>query len=291
MTESHLLAEYLEVIGKDGEGNQDAARLASGQFHDVVLLGEVAYRFPRDEKSRGLLPARAELLSNLGNSQLPFAIPRLLSKAALSQPPGRCHVALRRLSGQPIERVTNPLAEEAVVSCLARTLTRLNELGQERAIRETVPRSDPRRWERFAEDVSVVLFPLMSSKGRKRAEVELNQVLALDPVGDALVHGDLGGENLLWITAESGPQLTGILDWDEAQTGNQANDLASIAVTVGWSLAMRLDARQHGGDTPTISSAEAIAGTFALQQALPAALSGDAERLADGLSAYHDPRE
>ena len=291
MTERHSLSEYLEVIGQDDEGNHDTAQLASGQFHDVVLLGEVAYRFPRDEKSRALLPARAELLSSLGNSQLPFGIPRLLSKAALSQPLGRCHVALRRLSGQPIGRVTSPSAEEAVISCLARALSRLNELGQEHAIRETVPRSDPRRWERFAEDVSVILFPLMSSKGQKKAEVELNQVLVLDPVGDALVHGDLGGENLLWITTESGPQLTGILDWDEAEIGNQANDLASIAVTVGWSLARRLDAQQHGGDMPTISSAAAVAGTFALQQALPAALSGDVESLADGLRAYRDPQE
>jgi hypothetical protein len=91
----------------------------------VVLLGEVAYRFPRDEESRRLLPARAELLSNLGNSRLPVAIPQLLSKAALSQPLGRCHVALRRLSGQPIEEIADPLAEHAAVSSLAQILDRL----------------------------------------------------------------------------------------------------------------------------------------------------------------------
>jgi hypothetical protein len=130
----------------------------------------------------------------------------------------------------------------------------------------------------------------MSGRGRKRAEAELNQVLALDPVGDALVHGDLGDTNLLWATVESGPRLTGILDWDEARIGNQADDLASIAVTVGWPLAVRVDAQRHGGDTPTIPGAKAIAATFVLRQALPAALSGDAPSLADGLSAYRDPQ-
>jgi hypothetical protein len=39
---------------------------------------------------------------------------------------------------------------------------------------------------------------------------------------------------------------------------------------------------------PTISDAKAIAATFALQQALPAALSGDVPNLANGLIAYSD---
>jgi hypothetical protein len=49
-----------------------------------------------------------------------------------------------------------------------------------------------------------------------------------------------------------------------------------------------IDAQRHDDDTPTIALARAIAATFALQQALPAALSGDAASLADGLSTYRD---
>jgi hypothetical protein len=261
VTGGQLLNQYLAVIGKEC-GDTSKAQLARGQFHDVVLLGEVAYRFPRDEESRRLLPARAELLGALGNSQLPVAIPGLLSKSAVGQPLGRCHVALRRLSGGPIQRarIVGPLAEGAVVSGLARVLDRLGELGADEAVRNVVLRSDPRRWERFAADVSNVLFPLMSGKGRERA----------------------------WTSTELGPRLTGILDWDEVQIGSQADDLASIAVTVGWPIAMRIDAQRHGDETPTIATARAIAATFALQQALPAALNGDAASLADGLSTYRD---
>ncbi|MGH3172019.1 MAG: phosphotransferase family protein [Trebonia sp.] len=282
----NLLHQYLAVIDEEDETGK--ARLARGQFHDVVLLGEVAYRFPRDEESRRLLPARAELLSALRNSRLPVAIPGLLSKGALGEPLGRCHVAVERLSGEPIGQahIAGPLAEEAVVSSLAQLLVGLGELGSDEAIRKAVPRADPRRWGRFAEGVSDVLFPLMSGEGRERAKTELSHVLAIDPAGDALVHGDLGGANLLWTTTEPGPCLAGILDWDEAQIGNQADDLASIAVTVGWPIARRIDARRHDGDTPAIHAAEAIAATFALQQALPAALSGDAASLADGLRTY-----
>jgi aminoglycoside phosphotransferase (APT) family kinase protein len=293
VTDARLLNRYLAVIAEYhlDDGSQQA-ELARGQFHDVVLRGQVAYRFPRDEESRRLLPARAELLAVLGHGPLPVSVPGLLSGAAAQEPLGRCHIALRRLPGQALEeapRIADSPAADLLVSSLAQLLDRLNELGSGDVIRNALPRADPRRWERFADDVSAVLFPLMSPAGRDRAKAQLHQVLAVDPAGDALVHGDLGGGNLLWADPGDGPRLTGILDWDEAQIGNQADDLASIAVTVGWPLARRIDARRHGGDTPAIPAAEAIAATFALQQALPAALSGDAESLADGLATYTDP--
>ena len=294
VTDGQLLNQYLAVIGEDrfDSGNGEA-ELARGQFHDVVLLGEVAYRFPRDEDSRRRLRARAELLTALGDGRLPVAVPSLLSAAALDEPLGQCHVALRRLPGQPLDDplIADSPAADDVVSSLAALLDRLNELGADEAVTRALPVAEPARWEQFAEHVSAVLFPLMSAAGRGRAEAELKQVRAFDPVGDAVVHGDLGGGNLLWAATDSGPRLTGILDWDEAQIGSQADDLASIAVTIGWPLAVRIDAKRHGGDTPTVPAARAIAATFALQQALPAALSGDAASLADGLAVYASPAD
>jgi aminoglycoside phosphotransferase (APT) family kinase protein len=149
-----------------------------------------------------------------------------------------------------------------------------------------VPPADPRYWERFADEVGRVLFPLMSDAGRQLAATELAAVKTVDPAGDALVHGDLGGTNLLWTATASGFRLTGILDWDEAHIGGQADDLASLATMLGWPLAEQLDRQRHGGRCPTIADARIIETTFALQQALPAALSGDAEALADGLTRY-----
>jgi len=293
VTDEHLLDQYLAVMAEDHlDDGIGEAELTRGQFHDVVLRGQVAYRFPRDEESRRLLPARAELLAALGHSPLSVAVPGLLSGAAAREPLGRCHIALRRLPGHALEELphlADSAAADLLVASLAQLLDRLRDLGSDEVIRNALPRADPRRWERFAEDVSAVLFPLMSAAGRDRAKAQLRQVLAIDPAGDALVHGDLGGGNLLWTDTDDGPRLTGILDWDEAHIGNQADDLASIAVTVGWPLARRIDARRHGGDTSAIPVAEAIAATFALQQALPAALSGDAESLADGLATYADP--
>jgi aminoglycoside phosphotransferase (APT) family kinase protein len=291
VTKSHLLEAYLAAVGAGcGNGDKAGAKLLRGQFHDVVLLGEVAYRFPRDEESRRLLPARMALLRALRNCEMPVAIPGLLSDAAAGQPLGQCHAALQRVSGQPIEsdRLAGAPAKSRMVTDLALLLDRLLELGTDPAIQEAVPRADPGEWQRFADDVSRVLFPLMSRDGRARAEAELNRVVAVDAAGEALVHGDLGGANLLWTGSGPETRLAGILDWDGAHIGNQADDLASIAVTVGWPLAEELEAKRHGGLSPALADAKAIAATFALQQALPAALSGDKLNLDDGLSAYRD---
>jgi aminoglycoside phosphotransferase (APT) family kinase protein len=236
------------------------------------------------------LPGRVALLRVLGNCRLPVATPVPLASAPAAQHEalGRCHVALSRLRGQPLEReqATSPRSEPVVIAELGRLLDALSELGADPAVAEVVPGADPDRWVRFAGDVDRVLFPLMSDRGWRRAEAELAKVAAVDPVGAALVHGDLGGTNLLWTVPESGPHLAGVLDWDEAQLGNPADDLASLAATFGWPLAERLDASRHAGGCPTIGDARTIAATFALQQALPAALSGDSVMLADGLAGY-----
>jgi len=282
------LGDYLAVIGAVGGGGQ--AELRRGQFHDVVLAGDVAYRFPRDEESRRALAGRTALLRVLQGSRLPVATPVPLTAAEPGQdePLGRCHVALSRLPGQPLprEQATSPRSEPIVIGDLARLLDALAELGADPAVRKAAPGPDPDHWARFAAEVTRVLFPLMSPPGRRRAGAELARVMGVDPGGTALVHGDLGGSNLLWQVTEAGPRLTGVLDWDEAQIGNQAGDLASLAATFGWELAGRLDARRHAGRRPAIADARAIAATFALQQALPAALSGDQAMLADGLAGY-----
>jgi aminoglycoside phosphotransferase (APT) family kinase protein len=276
------LAGYLAILGLTGAGGD--ARLAAGQFHDVVLIGEVAYRFPRDDRSRRALPAVVSLLSALGKAGLP--VPAPLDTEHLDAPLGRCRVQLTRLAGGPLGQLGGQPAEHAVVSQLADLLDRLAALGPDPAIRSLVPAAGADHWTAFAGEVRRILYPLMSGPGRARADTELAAVTALPSAGGALVHSDLGGANLLWSTAEGLPALTGVLDWDEACVGDQASDLASIAVTIGWPLAGRIDASRSARTRPMLADARTIAATFALQQALPAALSGDQASLDDGLRTY-----
>jgi aminoglycoside phosphotransferase (APT) family kinase protein len=286
MRNDRTLSSYLSVLRLDA--GPDAARLLRGQFHDVVLHGDTAYRFPWDEESRRALPGRAALLSVLGrtDSALAPAIPVPLAGPDMSQPLGRCHVALRRLPGRQLRR--DEAGSPGMLAELAGVLDSLGDLGRHPAVIAAVPGAGPRYWDRFAGEVERVLFPLMTDSGRRLAAAELAAVKAVDPTGAALVHGDLGGTNLLWTPTASGFRLTGVIDWDEAHIGSQADDLASLAATFGWPLAEALDRERHGGRCPTVADARVIEATFALQQALPAALNGDAESLADGLTRYRE---
>ena len=200
-------------------------------------------------------------------------------------PLGRCHVPLTRLPGQPLGQIRGERAARAVVSQLASLLDRLAGLGADPAIAALVPAAGADHWTSFASQVRHVLYPLMSGQGRIRADAELAAAATLASAGGALVHTDLGGANLLWTSAGGLPALAGVLDWDGACTGDQASDLASIAVTIGWPLAARIDTCR-AGTRPTLADARIIAATFALQQALPAAHSGDRASLDDGLRHY-----
>jgi aminoglycoside phosphotransferase (APT) family kinase protein len=288
------LARYLAVLSADGHRvAAGAATLTCGQFHDVVLAGDVAYRFPRDEESRRRLPERVALLAALARCRLPVAIPDPLDTAHVDGPVGTCYVAVRRLHGEPPEfdRGAAGQPPATLVTQLAGLLDELASLGLDPDVLRAVPRASRDHWPQWSEQVRRVLFPLMSESGRRRAEAELAAVLTVAPTGDALVHGDLGGANLLLARSNSAVLVTGVLDWDEACVGNQASDLASLAVTFGWEVADGIDSARKPSQAgsavrPMIGAARMIAATFALQQALPAALSGDADSLDDGLSGY-----
>jgi aminoglycoside phosphotransferase (APT) family kinase protein len=278
------LAGYLAVLAADGRST-DGAQLCRGQFHDVVLTGDLAYRFPRGPGPAAAAPRQAGLLARLATSRLPVAVPEPVASTPAGRPESQSYLAVRRLSGAPLADTLPVAAQDGCLIQLCELLDRLRDLGADPAVRELVPAPEPDRWQRFADQVAAVLFPLMSADGRRRAGADLTRVLAVEPAGEALVHGDLGGGNLLWQGSGAECRLAGILDWDEAHIGSQADDLASLAVTVGWTLAARIDAARNSAN-PQIADARAIAATFALQQALPAALSGDAESLDDGLAAY-----
>jgi aminoglycoside phosphotransferase (APT) family kinase protein len=282
------LPGYLAVLRRYHQPTAADARLVSGQFHDVVLTGDVACRFPRDEDSRRKLPARMALLAALAQARLPVAIPAPLDSAHVGRPLGSCYAAVSLVRGEPAERgdLSGRPAEDALVRGLAELLDKLAALGADEMISNAVPAASAAYWRDWAGQVRDVLFPLMTDAGRAQADQELAAVCAVDPTGSALVHTDLGGGNLLLTTAGGARILAGVLDWDGAQIGNQASDLASIAATFGWSLAARVDAERARPAEPMIAAARVIAATFALQQALPAALSDDRESLEDGLSSY-----
>src|SRR5215467_7394629 len=94
------LARYLGVVGLAGRG-EHGARLVAGQFHDVVLAGEVAYRFPRDEESRRRLPSMVTL-------------PAALSRPGAQRWSLRCRVLLEARPGARLPAATGSLTAAGV---------------------------------------------------------------------------------------------------------------------------------------------------------------------------------
>lgn len=246
---------YIAAVERDFPDirNYDC-RLAHGQFHDVLIVGtEFVVRFPRTNS--GL----SRIFRLLGRIDVGVQTPRPLllreKFLATSYVPGESWNS----TWPP------PVADFGALLARMSAVDHLPDLA------------DPPDWPGFADGVREFLYPLMTSAGRRRADRELAELLAVQSPASALVHGDLGGTNLRFAAG----RLIGVIDWDEAHLGNPAADLASIAVTIGWAAAAKIA-------PDLVPAARAYAGTFALQQALPAFHAHDQESLDDGLARYRD---
>ncbi|MEU6711282.1 aminoglycoside phosphotransferase family protein [Nonomuraea sp. NPDC046802] len=244
-----------------------------GQFHLVVVGPDRVVCLPRTPAAAARLPRRADvlrLLAGLGGLGVP--VPRPLESG------GEEYLVLSRVPGEPLETLADARAADALAGLLAA----LARAGADEGVRAALPVTPQDRWRRFSADVRAELFLLMSGDGRLRAERELAAAVALPHVTTAVVHGDLGPENILWEVVDGRPRLSGVIDWDEAALGDPAEDLAALAAGFGDDVLGRVLA--HADDME--GRVAAIRGTFALQQALSGVRDGDEEELADGLAAY-----
>ncbi|MFC5143438.1 phosphotransferase family protein [Streptomyces aureoversilis] len=276
------------LLPDDGAGDLTVRR---GQFHHIVIGADRVVCLPRTEAAAAGLPERAAALRTLAGLDLGFRTPEVLASSRGGgghDGDGTPFLVLSRIPGAPLEAgaLDDPVVADAVAAQYASLLAGLARAGTDGTVRAALPRAPEDRWRQFAADVRAELFPLMSGSGRRRAERELTALDTLPRITDAVVHGDLGGENVLWEHTDGLPRLSGVVDWDEAGLGDPAEDLAAVGASygedfLGWVLAC--------GDRPTDGPTARIApirGTFALQQALAGRLDGDDEELSEGLADY-----
>ncbi len=218
-------AELLEIADALMPGVPlDTARLRKGGMHDVVLIpGVAAVRISQRPLGTAELPRRTELLRVIAASGLPFAVPEPLTPVTMFGE--RAAVAVSWLDGAGLpEGVGDPER----IGELLRALRELPVTSELRAVLGT-PRTyaDGHHWsEILAEEVLPRLPGRWRGEGRRRLEA----ALALEPVPDSLIHGDLVGDNVHW--SEDG-KLVGVLDWDRAHLFDPAVDAAFMAWH-GW---------------------------------------------------------
>ncbi len=195
---------------------------------------------------------------------------------------------LSRLPGEPLEAdaLNDVRVAGSVAAQYATLLAGLRRAGADETVRAALPQAPEGRWRGFAESVRGELLPLMSDRGCLRAERELAALDGLPDLTPAVVHGDLGAENILWEWTHGLPHLAGVLDWDGVTLSDPAEDLAAIGASHGHDLLERALALGSPSDDGLSTRIAAIRGTLALQQALYALRDGDQEELADGLAGY-----
>ncbi|WP_280388104.1 phosphotransferase family protein [Nocardia wallacei] len=273
-----LLSRLLPAAGPEGFDVHE------GQFHLVVVGSDRVVCLPRTEAAAVRLPRRAAVLRTLAGFDLGFGVPDPLEEGSVGEQP---FLVMSRVPGTPLPPgvLDDPQVLDVVAGQYVGLLSGLAEAGADESVRGVLPAPEG-RWLRFAADVRAELFGLMSGTGRRRAEQELAAVESLPDLDAAVVHGDLGPENVLWESVDGLPRLIGVVDWDEVGLGDHAEDLAAIGAGYGNSLLRRILTLGGWADHETTARIAAISATFALQQALAAYRDGDEEELADGLTAY-----
>ncbi|RKS79035.1 phosphotransferase family enzyme [Actinomadura pelletieri DSM 43383] len=266
----------------------DDLAVREGQFHTVVVGSDRVVCFPRTRAAAIRLPERAATLHSLASLDLGIHTPEPLLLGGAHGDEEPTYLLLSRIPGQPLEpdALDNPQVADSVAAQYAALLSGLARAGTDKTAPAVIPPAPQGEWRRFAENVRAELFPLMSDSGRLRAERELTALDTLPHLTQAVVHGDLGAENVLWEWKDGLPQLSGVLDWDDVTLSDPAEDFAAIGASYGAELLERVLALGNSSDHELRTRITAIRGTFALQQALYALRDGDKEELTDGLADY-----
>ncbi|WP_242904529.1 viomycin phosphotransferase [Actinomadura terrae] len=263
----------------------DDLPVRQGQFHIVVMGSDRVVCLPRTPAAAARLPERAATLNALARLDLGFRTPEPLLESGTGETP---FLVLSRIPGETLDdaALDNAQVAESVAAQYATLLSTLARAGADEAARAVLPQAAEDRWRRFADGVRAELFPLMSASGRLRAERELAALDGLPHITRAVVHGDLGAENVLWEWTRGLPRLSGVLDWDEVALGDPAEDLAAIGAGHGREHLARVLALGNWTNDGLPDRIATIRNTFALQQAFYAIRDGDEEELADGLTGY-----
>lgn len=270
------------------DDNPEDLAVRQGQFHTVVIGSDRVVCLPRTRAAAARLPQRAAALHALANLGLGFRTPEPLLQGGTHGTDEAPFLVLSRIPGEPLgtDALNDAQVVDTVAAQYATLLSALARAGTDETVRAVLPQAAEDHWRRFAENVRAELFPLMSDSGRLRAERELTALNSLPHLTQAVVHGDLGAENVLWEWTHGLPRLSGVLDWDDVTLGDPAEDLAAIGASYGPELLERVLTLGNWSNHGLLTRIATIRGTFALQQALYAIRDGDEEELANGLADY-----
>lgn len=199
----------------------DAFAAADGNIHDVLLVpGVAAVRVSKRPLGAASMPRRVEVLRQLASAGLPFQVPEPLTPVTTFGE--RAAVAVSWIDGAALpEGVGDPVQVAEVLEAV-RSVPLSDSL--------MAALDDRAQGPSWATIIVEEILPRLPARWRPEGLRRLDAALALEPVPDALVHGDLSGSNVHW---SADGKLLGVLDWDMAMPADPAIDAAQMAWH-GW---------------------------------------------------------
>ncbi len=194
---------------------------ADGNVHHVLLIpGIAAVRVSKRPLAAASMPRQAEVLRQLASAGLPFQVPEPLTPVTTFGE--RAAVAVSWIDGVALPEGVGDPSQVAEVLTAVRSVPLSGSLLAALDGRAMGP-----SWSTV---IAEYILPRLPARWQSEGRARLDAALALEPVADALVHGDLGGSNIHWSTDG---KLLGVLDWDLAMPADPAIDAAFMAWH-GW---------------------------------------------------------
>jgi aminoglycoside 2''-phosphotransferase len=279
---ARIAALYPDIEIVTCEGND------SSQNNDVVTInGSLIVRFPRYPQGIEVLRTEVCLLSVLGRDPA-LPIPRPTKHSLDSGRVGEVFMGYTALPGMPLlNTLYATLPDDArrrLVADLGHFLRRLHSQPVAELDECGLTHRAPlQHWEELYGRITARLFPFMDAPARAWTVQHFERFLQDErhsKLPQAIVHGDLGGSNIL-IDPHTGA-LTGVIDFSSTHLDDPAVDLAA-ASTIGSEFLTRM-----ATSYPLIATASTrirfYRGTFALQEALFGVETGDSNALQAGLA-------
>lgn len=261
-----------------------------GQFNDILIINETyVFRFPRYPVGLETLSAELNVLDSIqGRTTLP--IPNPIYRSAKPDQLGETFMGYHMLPGRALWRqLFNTIKDEEtlqkIADQLAQFLRGLHNIPLE-TLDRSVPRCDTRaEWLTMFTEFQAYLFPHMREDARTAVSHHFENYFndpALHDFPLTLRHGDFGTGNILYDSQFAA--ITGIIDFGFAGIGDPAVDIASIQC-FGPLFFQRLSNCYPEMET-MLKRAHFYKGTYALQEALHGAKTGDQNAFNSGIATY-----
>ncbi|MFC4559001.1 phosphotransferase family protein [Virgibacillus kekensis] len=230
-----------------------------GWDNDILIVNQqLVFRFPKTEAIADKIHAEAALLESLINKHLLIGLP-VYHKLNDENGKLKC-VYYDYIDGAPLKSC-HPDKKSAMI--LGDFLTRLHQINPAQTdlkIERTYA-----FWENLFHSVQKEVFPLISNSEKEKIQAVftgfLDDYKACQQL-DTIVHGDLTASNIICKNRE----VTGVIDFTDAQIGDSAMDFAGFYW--GWGPEFTHDVLAwYEGKEPAASILKRVQGFYGLQPA------------------------